>query len=160
KDHAPEVVVYAGASIRGKGSFGTELARFAPFDSKARGGVSVAVAQIDGANADNIIIGSGPGVASEVKVYQIPLAISASPGPPRLPRLNPYGGDRSGGSGATGSGAFSPGRESIVTAPGSGSPAEVKVFAFPLLQPIGKAASAQAMSRQAISLQAMSPQTM
>jgi len=28
KDHAPEVVVYAGASIRGKGTFGTELARF------------------------------------------------------------------------------------------------------------------------------------
>ena len=31
---------------------------------------------------------------------------------------------------------FSTGRESIVTAPGPGSPAEVKVFAFPLLQPI------------------------
>ena len=28
KDHAPEVVVYSGASIRGKGTFGTELARF------------------------------------------------------------------------------------------------------------------------------------
>jgi hypothetical protein len=38
KDHAPEVVVYAGASIRGKGAFGTELARFQPFDSQARGG--------------------------------------------------------------------------------------------------------------------------
>jgi len=50
KDHAPEVVVYAGASIRGKGTFGTELARFQPFDSQARGGVSVAAAQIDGTN--------------------------------------------------------------------------------------------------------------
>ena len=68
KDHAPEVVVYAGASIRGKGTFGTELARFPPFDSQARGGVSVAAAQIDGTNADNIIVGSGPGVPSQVKV--------------------------------------------------------------------------------------------
>ena len=33
KDHAPEVVVYAGAAIRGKGTFGTELARFQPFDA-------------------------------------------------------------------------------------------------------------------------------
>src|SRR5258707_695465 len=48
KDHAPEVVVYAGASIRGKGTFGTELARFRPFNSQARAGVSVAAAQIDG----------------------------------------------------------------------------------------------------------------
>ena len=41
---------------------------------------------------------------------------------------------------------FSTGRESIVTAPGPGSPAEVKVFAFPLLKPIGKAESAAARS--------------
>jgi hypothetical protein len=78
KDHAPEVVVYAGASIRGKGTFGTELARFQPFDSQARGGVSVAAAQIDGTNADNIIVGSGPGVPSQVKIYQIPLVYSSS----------------------------------------------------------------------------------
>ena len=32
---------------------------------------------------------------------------------------------------------FSTGRESIITAPGAGSPAEVKVFAFPLLEPMG-----------------------
>ena len=34
---------------------------------------------------------------------------------------------------------FSSGRESIVTAPGAGSSAEVKVFTFPLFQPINKA---------------------
>jgi FG-GAP repeat len=28
KNHAPDVVVYSGASLRGKGTFGTELARF------------------------------------------------------------------------------------------------------------------------------------
>src|SRR5262249_23391880 len=128
-------------SIRGKGAFGTELARFQPFDSQARGGVSVAAAQIDGTNADNIIVGSGPGIPSEVKVYQIPLASSSSAGPALFAAFKPYGDDRSGVSIATGFVDFSTGRESIVTAPGPGSPTEVKVFAFPLLKPIGKAAA-------------------
>ena len=77
KDHAPEVVAYAGAARRGKGAFGTELARFQAFDAVARGGVSVAVAQIDGTTSDNIIVGSGPGIPSEVKVYQSQLPSSA-----------------------------------------------------------------------------------
>jgi FtsP/CotA-like multicopper oxidase with cupredoxin domain len=136
RDHAPEVVVYAGASIRGKGTFGTELARFRPFDSRARAGVSVAAAQIDGTNADDIIVGTGPGVTSEVKVYQIPLASSSSSGPTLFASFKPYGDDRSGVSVAAGFVDFSTGRESIVTAPGPGSPAEVEVFAFPLLRPI------------------------
>jgi FtsP/CotA-like multicopper oxidase with cupredoxin domain len=140
KDHAPEVVVYAGASIRGKGTFGTELARFQPFDHKARGGVSVAAAQIDGTNADNLIVGSGPGVTSEVKVYQVPLAISSGAGPTLFAAFKPYGEqDRSGVSVATGFVDFSTGRESIVTAPGPGIRTRVKVFVFPLLRPIGKA---------------------
>jgi FtsP/CotA-like multicopper oxidase with cupredoxin domain len=142
KDHAPEVVAYAGASIRGKGTFGTELARFQPFDSRARGGVSVAAAQIDGTNTDNIIVGSGPGVTSKVKVYQIPLAVSSSSGPALFAAFEPYGEDRSGVNVATGFVDFATGRESIVTAPGPGGPAEVKVFAFPLFKPIANAGHA------------------
>jgi hypothetical protein len=42
---------------------------------------------------------------------------------------------------ATGFVDFSTGRESIVTAPGPGSPTEVKVFAFPLLKPIANAST-------------------
>ena len=133
--HAPEVVAYAGAAIRGKGAFGTELARFQAFDSGARGGVSVAVAQIDGTTSDNIIVGSGPGVPSEVKVYQSQLSSSPGVVPALFSSFKPYGDDdRSGVSIATGFVDFSTGRESIVTAPGPGSPTEVKVFAFPLLE--------------------------
>jgi hypothetical protein len=139
KDHAPEVVFYAGASIRGKGTFGTELARFQPFDSRARGGVSVAAGQIDGTNTDNVIVGSGPGLMSEVKVYQVPLAVSSRAGPALFAAFKPYGEDRSGVVVATGFVDFTTGRESIVTAPGPGSPAEVKVFAFPLFKPIANA---------------------
>ncbi|MGA6965490.1 MAG: multicopper oxidase domain-containing protein [Xanthobacteraceae bacterium] len=135
--HAPEVVAYAGAAIRGKGAFGTELARFRAFDSVARGGVSVAVAQIDGTTSDNIIVGSGPGVPSEVKVYQSQLSSSPGVVPALFSSFKPYGDDRSGVSIATGFVDFSTGRESIVTAPGPGSPTEVKVFTFPLLKPIG-----------------------
>src|SRR6266516_4836230 len=66
KDHAPEVVVYSGKARNGKNAFLTELARFQPFAAEARGGNSVTAAQIDGTSADNIIIGSGPGIPSEV----------------------------------------------------------------------------------------------
>src|SRR5262245_56264278 len=137
---APEVVVYAGAAIRGKGAFGTELARFHAFDAAAHGGVSVAAAQIDGTNSDNIIVASGPGLPSEVKVYRSQLSSAPGTVPALFSSFKPYGDDRSGATIATGFVDFSTGRESIVTAPGAGSPAEVKVFAFPLLKPIGKAA--------------------
>ena len=138
KDHAPEVVAYAGASIGGKGAFGTELARFQAFDAAAQGGVSVAVAQIDGTTSDNIIVGSPPGIPSEVKIYRSLLPASAGGTPSLFSTFKPYGEDRSGVSIATGFVDFSTGRESIVTAPGPGSPSEVKVFVFPLLKPVGK----------------------
>jgi FtsP/CotA-like multicopper oxidase with cupredoxin domain len=139
KDHAPEVVAYTGAARGGRGAFGTELARFQAFAAVARGGVSVAVAQIDGTPSDNIIVGSGPGIPSEVRVYQFALPSSAGAVPPLFSTFKPYGEDRSGVSIATGFVDFSTGRDSIVTAPGPGSPVEVKVFAFPLLKPLGKA---------------------
>jgi FtsP/CotA-like multicopper oxidase with cupredoxin domain len=137
KDHAPEVVVYAGASRGGRGAFGTELTRFQAFDAVARGGISVAAAQIDGTPSDNIIVGSGPGIPSEVKVYALPSSAGAVP--PLFATFKPYGEDRSGVSIAAGFVDFSTGRDSIVTAPGPGNPAEVKVFAFPLLKPTSKA---------------------
>jgi hypothetical protein len=145
-NHAPEVVAYAGASIRGRGAFGTELAHFQAFDSAARGGVSVAAAQIDGETSDNIIVGSGPGVPSEVKVYRSQLSSSRGTVPALFSSFKPYGDDRSGVSIATGFVDFSTGRESIVTAPGPGTPAQVKVFAFPLLKPIGRAGQSGAQA--------------
>jgi hypothetical protein len=139
KDRAPEVVAYAGASIAGKGAFGTELARFQPFDAGARGGVSVAVGQIDGRPSDNIIVGSGPGIPSEVKIYSVSQPMPPGTVPPLFAAFKPYGEDQSGVTLAAGFVDFSTGRESIITAPGPGSPAQVRVFAFPLFKPIGAA---------------------
>ncbi len=133
KDHAPEVVAYAGASILGKGIFGTELARFQPFDAAARTGVSVASTQIDGTQSDNLLVGSPAGVTDEVKVYDIPLA-GSNKGPALFASFKPYGEDRSGVSLATGMVDFTTGRESIVTAPGPGTPTEIKTFAYSLFQ--------------------------
>jgi len=149
KDQAPQVVVYAGASIRGEGIFGTELARFQPFDSAARGGVSVASAQIDGSQSDNLIVGSGAGVIDEVKVYSIPLAGSDRQ-PVLFANLKPYGEDRSGVSVAAGLVDFATGRECIVTAPGPGRSTEIKTFAFTLFKPNGK--KSEGVTRAADSL--------
>jgi hypothetical protein len=134
-DHAPEIVVYAGKAADGAPSFGSEITRFQPFPADVRGGVSVAAAQIDGTTADNIVVGSGPGIASEVRVY----AAQARQASTLFASFSPYGDDRSGVSLATGFVDFATGRNSIVTAPGPGRPAEVKVFVFPLLSPVRSA---------------------
>ena len=147
KDHAPEVVAYSGKAAGGKYAFETELARFEAFDSAARGGVSVAASQIDGSTADNIIVGSGAGVPSEVKVFRSDLPSQSGKAPSLFSTFAPYPDDSSGVSVASGFVDFATGRYSIVTAPGAGSAAQVKVFVFPLMPPIGqKTASAKSAS--------------
>src|SRR4029078_3935094 len=102
----------------------------------ARGGVSVATAQVDGTPIDNIIVGSGSGIASEVKVYQSPLPSSPGAEPPLFSAFKPYGEDRSGVSIAAGFVDFSTGRDSIITAPGAGRPAGGEGVGLPLLAPV------------------------
>ncbi len=89
-DHAPEVVVYSGQSQGGKAPFSAELARFTAFAPEARGGVSVAAAQIDGKVADNLIVGSGAGTPDEVRIY----ALATTPGtmPALFSSFNPVRG--------------------------------------------------------------------
>ncbi len=139
KDHAPEVVAYSGKAIGGKSAFETELARFEAFASDARGGVSVTATQIDGSTADNIIVGSGPGIASEVKVFSTRLPPAPGAAPELFASFSPYLDDRNGVSVASGFVDFTTGRQSIVTAPGAGSIAQVKVFTFSLMKPLEKA---------------------
>ena len=136
KDHAPEVVAYAGKPKDGKGPFETELVRFEAFESSARGGLSVASSQIDGSTGDNIIVGSPPGILSEVKVYRTELPTTPGTAPELFSSFNPYLDDRNGVSVASGFVDFTTGRYSIVTAPGAGSMAQVKVFNFSLMKPL------------------------
>ena len=91
----------------------------------------MAAAQIDGTTADNIIVGSGPGMPSEVKVYRREAAGVDGHGAARCSRRSiPIATIASGVSVASGFVDFTTGRYSIVTAPGAGSPAQVKVFNF------------------------------
>lgn len=136
KDHTPEIVAYSG-----KSGFAAELVRFNAFADTARGGVSVAAAQIDGTTSDNIIVGSGPGMRGEVKVYRALPSSSRGEAPPLFASFNPYGDDSSGVTVAAGFVDFGTGRESIVTAPGPGNPAQIKVFAFPLFKRVGQPAA-------------------
>ena len=146
-NYAPIVVAYSGKATGGKAAFETQLARFAAFDASARGGLSVTAAQIDGTTADNIIVGSGPGIPSEVKVFSTELPPALDAAPALFATFNPYENDRSGVSVASGFVDFATGRNSIVTAPGPGTPTQVKVFSFSLMKPL-RAATADASPRK------------
>jgi len=136
---ASEVVAYSG--IDGPdGPFRAELARFAPFHADFLGGVTVSGADIDGnALADNIIVGTGPGIESQVKVFA-PVQISEDGAAPEVfSTFTPFPGSQSGVVVATGMVDAESGRTSIVVAPGPGDAPQVKVFRYDLYIPTARA---------------------
>jgi len=138
KGVAPEVVAYDGNNTK-DGLFKTELTRFAPFDAGFTGGVTVAAADIDGnAMADNIIVGSGPGMESQVKVFSSRLPSESGKAPDVFSTFTPYPGSQSGVTLATGMVDAGSGRESVVTAPGPGEPPLVKSFRWDLYTPTAR----------------------
>jgi FtsP/CotA-like multicopper oxidase with cupredoxin domain len=137
KGVSPEVVAYDGNNTK-DGVFKTELTRFAPFDAGFQGGVTVAGADIDGnAMADNIIVGSGPGMESQIKVFSSTLPSGKAPDV--FSAFTPYPGSQSGVSLATGMVESGSGRESIVTAPGPSEPPLIKSFRWDLYTPTARA---------------------
>ena len=130
---APEVVVYSGAGTTGGAPFANVILSFLAFDEAFRGGVTVAAIDIDGnALADNVVVGSGPGIESTVNVYGSTLPSQLGAAPELFSTFSPYPGSSSGVAVATGLVDFVSGRNSIVTAPGAGSPAQIKTFRFDL----------------------------
>ena len=129
----PEVAVYSGAKAEGGAPFKTQLLRFLAFDAGFTGGVRVAAADIDGnAMADNVIVGAGPGIESSVKVFGSALPTTPGAAPDVFASFAPYPGSTTGVTLAAGLVDAVSGRFSIVTAPGPGSPAEIKTFRFDL----------------------------
>ena len=138
KGVAPEVAVYDGNNTR-EGLFKTEIARFAPFEAEFTGGISVAGTDIDGNSmADNIIVGTGPGRESQVKVFSSKLSEHGN-APDVFSAFTPYPGSQSGVTLATGMVESGSGRESIVTAPGPGEPPLIKSFRWDLYTPTARA---------------------
>ncbi|MFQ6399044.1 multicopper oxidase domain-containing protein [Nocardia sp. KC 131] len=132
-----EVAAYSGI---GATRFSTELARFTPFGPDFRGGVNVAGADIDGnALADNIIVGSGPGIESAVRIFSSTLPSELGTAPERYSSFTPYPGSTAGVTVATGMVDTSSGRASIVTAPGPGDAPRVKTFRYDLYTPTAAA---------------------
>ena len=83
--------------------------------------MTVAGADIDGnALADNIIVGSGPGMESQIKVFSSTVPSESGKAPDVFSAFTPYPGSESGVTLATGMVESGSGRESIVTAPGPG----------------------------------------
>jgi hypothetical protein len=144
-----QVVVYDG-NDSADGRFTSELARFAPFDAGFRGGVNVAAADIDGnAMADNIIVGSGPGIDSQVKVFSSKLPSEKDKPPDVFSSFTPYPGSKSGVSIATGMVELGSGRESIVTAPGPGDAPQIKTFRIDLYTPTARAQASGTVAEHA-----------
>jgi FtsP/CotA-like multicopper oxidase with cupredoxin domain len=138
KGASPEVVAYDGNNTN-EGLFKTELTRFAPFEAGFTGGVSVAGTDIDGNSmADNIIVGSGPGIESQVKVFSTTLPSGTGKAPDVFSTFTPYPGSQSGVTLATGMVELGSGRESVVTAPGPGEPPLVKTFRWDLYTPTAR----------------------
>lgn len=131
----PEVVVYSGASVDGSAPFETELARFDAFPDDYDGGVTLAADDIDGNGfADNLVVGSGPGRETEVKVFESGLPDEIGDAPEVFASISPYPGEENGVSVATGLLEAASGRNSIVTVPGPGTETEVKVYRFDLYE--------------------------
>jgi hypothetical protein len=121
---SPEVAACDG-NYTANGLFKTEIARFAPFDAAFTGGVTVAGADIDGnALADNIIVGSGHGMESQVKVFSSTLPNESDKAPEVFSTFTPYPDS---------------GREGVVTAPGPGDAPLVKTFRYDLYTPTARA---------------------
>ncbi|MGH3674481.1 MAG: multicopper oxidase domain-containing protein [Mycobacterium sp.] len=134
-----QVVAYDGNDTV-LGRFASELTRFAPFDAGSQGGVNVAGADIDGNGlADNIIVGSGAGTESQVKVFSSTLPAEKDKAPDVFSTFTPYPGSDSGVSVATGMVELGSGRETIVTAPGPGEAPQIKTFRFDLFTPTARA---------------------
>ena len=139
KGVTPQVVAYDGNDTA-DGVFKTELTRFAPFDESFTGGVTVAGADVDGnARADNIIVGSGPGMESQIKVFSSTVPNESGKAPDVFSAFTPYPGSESGVTLATGMVEMGSGRESIVTAPGAGEAPLIKTFRYDLYEPTARA---------------------
>jgi hypothetical protein len=69
-------------------------------------------------------------------VFGTELPSTLDTAPPLFSTFTPYVGDRSGVTVASGFVDFATGRYSVITAPGPGTPTQVKVFSFSLMKPL------------------------
>lgn len=134
----PRVKVYSGAvTTPGQNPFTEVLANFFAFDSSFTGGISVAAGIINGDNAQEIIVGSGVGMASTIGIFTLGTA-KETLSPTLISQIHPFPGFLGGTNIATGS-IDASGRTTIVAAAGPGGGPHVATFQYPLFNKIGEA---------------------
>jgi hypothetical protein len=119
-DGKVDVIAGTGPGVRAQvavldGATGAVLEQLSPFSPDFRGGVSVAAANVNGDHEGDVIVATGAGTSSVVRVFSG--ATKA-----RLLSFGPYAASFTGGAAVAAFGA------DVVTVPGDGGGAQVKVF--------------------------------
>jgi hypothetical protein len=101
---------------------GDTIVQFNPYGNSFRGGVRVAVADLDGDSYAEIITAPGPGISGVVKVFDLfgSELVDA--------RINAYASSFKGGVFVAAGDVNGDGRTDIITTPGAGTSANVRVF--------------------------------
>ena len=109
-----------GPQVRVFSPSGKLEANFFAYDKKLRGGVNVALADLDGDGQDEIITGPGKGDKSDVKIFSMSGKLKNS--------FSPYGGKFNGGVSVAAGDVNGDGMMEIVTVPLSAGGPHVRIF--------------------------------
>jgi hypothetical protein len=109
-----------GPQVRLFDSSGRALSSFFAYDSKSRGGVNVAVGDVNGDGQTEIVTGPGPGLAPTVEIF----SLSGKP----LGSFLAYDKNFKGGVNVAVGDVNGDGRAEIITAPASGGGPEIRIF--------------------------------
>jgi hypothetical protein len=103
------------------GKTGKAIASYFPFPGSFRGGLSVALGDVTGDGRADVIVGSGPGMTTDVKVYN-------SATRRLIASFSPFTTAFHGGVSVAGIDVNADRKADIVVGPGAGTPATVEVF--------------------------------
>jgi hypothetical protein len=126
RDDVPDLAVAEGpgrtAAVRVlNGKTGKTITSYFPFSRSFRGGVTVALADITGDGRAELIVGSGPGMTSEVKVYD---TVTHKP----IATLSPFPRSFHGGVSVAAGDVNGDRKADLIVGSGPGTPAKVEIF--------------------------------
>jgi trimeric autotransporter adhesin len=126
RDNVTDVAVAEGAGTRAAvkvldGKTGKTIASYFPFPRSFRGGVTVALADVTGDRRADLVVGSGPGMANEVKVYDTDTHKLVT-------TLSPFPRSFRGGVSVSAGDVDGDRKADLIVGSGPGAPAKVEVF--------------------------------
>ena len=104
------------------GKSGGVLASYEPFPASFRGGVSVALGDVNGDHRDDLVVGSGAGLPAQVKVYDARTHALVE-------TLHPFAPSFRGGVSVAAGDLTGGGKAEVIAGSGPGTKPEVAVFA-------------------------------